>query len=107
VIANEAVSDEARACSLNNRADIFPKRRLHEGAIQDRSAVLALRQTSPDRRYIALIRRGTSYEALGQTDDALRDLTDILGVADIAPEQKADTPPSRFYVHGSRQKQRG
>jgi tetratricopeptide (TPR) repeat protein len=90
VIANESVPDEARACSLNNRADIFARRGLHQEAIRDRSSVLALEQTSPDRRYIALIRRSMSYIALDQVDDALRDLEDILHVAGIAPEQKAE-----------------
>lgn len=90
VIANESVPDEARACSFNNRADIWARRGLHEDAIRDRSAVLALQQTSPDRRYIALIRRSRSYIELGQVDNALRDLEDILHVADIAPEQKAE-----------------
>ena len=83
-------SDEARACSLNNRADIFVERGAHEDAIRDRSRVLALTETSPDRRYIALARRSRSYCHLGRVDDALQDLLSILKTDDIAPEQKAE-----------------
>jgi tetratricopeptide (TPR) repeat protein len=60
--------------------------------------VLALQQTSPDRRYIALIRRSRSHRALGQVDDALRDLEAILDVADIALAQKAEARLSRSMI---------
>jgi len=95
VIARDGISDEARACSLNNRADIFERRGAQDAAIRDRSQVLALQKTSPDRRYIALIRRSRSYTSLGGTDDAIRDLDAILKTEDIAPEQKAQAhlPP--------------
>ncbi|MGH9476856.1 MAG: tetratricopeptide repeat protein [Terriglobales bacterium] len=99
VVANETASDEARACSLNNRADVFAQRGLHKDAISDRSAVLALQKTSPDRRYIALFRRSASNSALGQVDDALRDLTEILGASDIASTQKAEARLRRGMIY--------
>jgi tetratricopeptide (TPR) repeat protein len=99
VIANDAASDEARACSFNNRADIFAERDLHHDAIRDRSEVLALKDTSPDRRYIALVRRSASYKELGMIDEALSDLTTIQAVDDISPEQKSEAQFQRGILY--------
>lgn len=90
VIESPAASDEARACALNNRADV------HEGsdlgaAIADRTAVMELTNTSPDRRYIALARRARERWADGDRRGALDDLAAILATEDIAVEQKMET----------------
>jgi tetratricopeptide (TPR) repeat protein len=99
VINNNAAPDEARACSFNNRADIFAKRDLHLDAIRDRSEVLALKETSPDRRYIALVRRSESYKKLEMIDEALGDLTTIQAVDDISPEQKSEARFQRGVLY--------
>ena len=54
VIDSPELPDESRACALNNRADIYAELGEHDNAIRDRTEVLALKDTSPDRRYIAL-----------------------------------------------------
>ena len=41
--------------------DVYVERGEHEHAIRDRSEVLALKETSPDRRYIALVRQPLAY----------------------------------------------
>jgi tetratricopeptide (TPR) repeat protein len=99
VIDNNAASDEVRACSFNNRADIFAERDLHLDAIRDRSEVLALKETSPDRRYIAFVRRSESYKELGMIDEALGDLTTIQAVDDISPEQKSEARFQRGMLY--------
>ena len=79
IIDSPELSDESRACALNNRADIYAERGDHDNAIRDRTEVLALRDTSPDRRYIALFRRSRSYSAIANDQAALDDLGRILG----------------------------
>ena len=59
-------SDERRASALNNRADVFAERGDHENAIRDRTAILALQDTTADRRYIALFRRSWSHFCRGE-----------------------------------------
>jgi hypothetical protein len=58
-----------------------------------------LKKTSPDRRYIALIRRSRSYREEGRTDDALRDLAQILVVEDIAASQKSEARLQRGMLY--------
>ena len=69
--------DEMRACAFNNRADVYAGRGEHDNAIRDRSEVLGLQDTSPDRRFIALFRRSRSYSAIGNDQAALDDLGQI------------------------------
>jgi hypothetical protein len=87
VVDSPTASDESRAAALNNRADLIfaddPA-----GAIADRSAVLALANTTYDRRYIALIRRGEAHHQLGNEAEAYNDIQTILETQDIAVEQK-------------------
>ena len=82
--------DELRACAFNNRADVYVERGDHDNAIRDRTEVLALKETTPNRRYIALIRRSRSYSAIGNEQAALVDLGRILESWDISPHQKAE-----------------
>lgn len=90
VIGAALASDEARACALNNRADIRNGNGDTVRSIEDRSAVLALSQTTPDRRFIALGRRAKAYRTLGVKDAALADIATILATEDIAVEQKME-----------------
>src|SRR6185369_17843198 len=78
MINSHDAPDEMRACALNNRADVFVERGEYDKAIRDRSEVLALKETSHDRRYIALFRRSLSYSAKGNIQAALDDLGRIL-----------------------------
>ena len=82
------IADEIRACALNNRADILAGRGMHDVAISDRGRVLQLRETSYNRRFIALFRRSGSYVMLGRLNDAIDDLSAILKTPDISEPQK-------------------
>jgi tetratricopeptide (TPR) repeat protein len=91
VIESPFATDESRACSLNNRADIYYSlggeiniRR----AIIDRSTVLTLNETTFNRRYIALVRRSAAWARVGDMEASFRDLETILSTPDIAMEQK-------------------
>jgi tetratricopeptide (TPR) repeat protein len=88
VVDAATATDEARACALNNRADILEKRGDSAGSVADRTAVLNLDDTSYDRRYIAYSRRARSLWRLGEHDAALRDVEALLATADIVMEQK-------------------
>ena len=88
VISSPDASDESRACCLNNRADLRVNEGDHLGAIVDRTAVLQLRETSYNRRYIALVRRAKSLWALQRFEEANEDVEAILSTTDIAVEQK-------------------
>jgi tetratricopeptide (TPR) repeat protein len=90
VIDSPAASEEARACALNNRADVREHRDL-EAAIADRTAVMNLTNTSPDRRYIALARRARERWALSDRRGTFDDHATILETEDIAVEQKMET----------------
>ena len=88
VIQAEAANDETRACALNNRANYLMNRQDHDGAIRDRTNVLLLKDTSADRRFVALFRRAESYVALKKFPDAVNDLTSILESNDIIDTDK-------------------
>ena len=88
VISSPDASDESRACCLNNRADLRVNEDDHLGAIVDRTAVLQLRETSYNRRFIALVRRAKSLWALERFEEANEDVEAILSTTDIAVEQK-------------------
>jgi len=88
VISSPDASDETRACCLNNRADLRANDGDHLAAIADRSAVLQLRETSYNRRYIALARRAKSLWAVERPEEANQDVETILATPDIAVEQK-------------------
>lgn len=81
-------TDEARACTLNNRADIYDRDGDAASAIADRTAVLNLANTTYDRRYIAHARRGRALWGIGDHDAAYQDIEAILSTPDIAMEQK-------------------
>lgn len=98
VIDAQVASDEARACALNNRADHYEDSDL-AAAVADRTAVLALGQTSYDRRYIALVRRARALRALGNKRGAYRDLEAILETPDIAVEQKMEARLQRAELY--------
>jgi tetratricopeptide (TPR) repeat protein len=98
MIDSHDAPDELRACAFNNRADVYVDRREHDYAIRDRSEVLALKETSPDRRYIALFRRSRSYSATGNVQAALDDLSRILEIWDITPHQKAEARLERAAI---------
>lgn len=89
VIETGAASNEAQACALNNRADVYEESDL-AAAVADRTAVLALAETTYDRRYIALARRARVLWALGDQSSALSDIEAILATDDIAIEQKME-----------------
>jgi tetratricopeptide (TPR) repeat protein len=87
VIDSLNASDESRACALNNRADLtFPDD--PAGSIADRSSVLALADTTFNRRYIALTRRADAYRHVGNNPGAFDDIQLVLETPDIAVEQK-------------------
>lgn len=98
MIESHDAPDELRACAFNNRADVYVERGEHEHAIRDRSEVLALKETSPDRRYIALVRRSRSHAATGNVPAALDDLSRILEIWDITPHQKAEARLQRAAI---------
>jgi tetratricopeptide (TPR) repeat protein len=98
MIDSHDAPDELRACAFNNRADVYVERGEHDHAIRDRSEVLALNETSPDRRYIALFRRSRSYSATGNVQGALDDLSHILEIWDITPHQKAEARLERAAI---------
>ncbi len=98
MIESHDAPDEMRACAFNNRADVYVERGEHEHAIRDRSEVLALKETSPDRRYIALVRRSRSHTATGNVPAALDDLSRILEIWDITPHQKAEARLRRAAI---------
>jgi tetratricopeptide (TPR) repeat protein len=81
-------TDEARACALNNRADILEERGNIAGSVADRTTVLSLGDTSYDRRYIAYSRRARSLWRLSDHSAALNDIDSLLATADIVMEQK-------------------
>jgi tetratricopeptide (TPR) repeat protein len=87
VIDASAASDEARACALNNRADILDVDDPDAG-VADRAAVLALHETTYNRRFIALIRRARALWAMGDHSGAYGDVAEIIATDDIAVEQK-------------------
>lgn len=89
VITADAADDESRACALNNRADVYETSDL-SAAIADRTAVLALTETTYDRRYIALARRARALWERGDTRGAYADVETILATDDIALEQKME-----------------
>ena len=88
VIGTAMATDKARACALNNRADICDDRGDLAAAITDRTAVLTLAETSYDRRYIAYAQRARTLWRSGGYDAALRDIDAILATPDIVREQK-------------------
>lgn len=98
MIDSHDAPDELRACAFNNRADVYVERGDHEKAIRDRSEVLALKSTSPDRRYIALVRRSRSFAATGDMSAALNDLSRILEIWDITPHQKGEARLQRAAI---------
>jgi serine/threonine protein kinase/tetratricopeptide (TPR) repeat protein len=98
VIEDGEAPSEMQACALNNRADIYAERGEHGNAICDRTEVLALKNTSPDRRYIALLRRSRSYCAIGNAGAALDDLGRIQESWDISPPQKAEARLERAVI---------
>jgi tetratricopeptide (TPR) repeat protein len=77
---------------------MYAERGEHTNAIRDRTAVLALKDTSPDRRYIALFRRSRSYSAIGNDQAALDDLGRILETWDITPHQKTEARLERSVM---------
>jgi tetratricopeptide (TPR) repeat protein len=89
VIDSQSSTDEARACALNNRADLLRVQDLN-AAIADRTTLLGLTNTSPDRRYIALARRAGEHWANGDHRRCLQDLQTLLDTPDIATEQKME-----------------
>lgn len=98
VIETHDAPDELRACAFNNRADLYVDLEEHDQAIRDRSEVLALKDTSHDRRFIALFRRSRSYAVRGNVQAALDDLSRILEIWDITPHQKADARLERATI---------
>ena len=88
VINAATAPDEARACALNNRADIHDDHGDLADAVADRTAVLGLSETTYDRRYIAYSRRARTLWRLGEYDAALQDIDAILATDDIVMEQK-------------------
>jgi tetratricopeptide (TPR) repeat protein len=98
MIDSHDAPDEMRACAFNNRADVYAERGEHALAIRDRSEVLALKATSPDRRYIALVRRSRSHAAMGNVPGALEDLGRILEIWDITQHQKAEARLQRASI---------
>lgn len=76
-------------CALNNRADLYDDRDLL-AAVKDRTAVLALTETTYDRRYIALARRASVLWRMGDEHGAYRDIDAIIATDDIAVEQKME-----------------
>jgi hypothetical protein len=88
VIESDTATYEARACALNNRADIYDDDDDPESAIADRTAVLALPETTYNRRFIAHARRALARWRLNQDVAANEDIELILATPDIAPEQK-------------------
>jgi tetratricopeptide (TPR) repeat protein len=91
VIESTVASNEARACALNNRADLHDEDDELDSAIADRTAVIALVDTTYDRRFIALARRARARWKLGDqaaANLANQDIEAILATADIAVEQK-------------------
>jgi len=101
VIEAPSATDEARACALNNRADTYENDDAG-AAIVDCSAVLALTDTTYDRRYIALSRRARVRYALGDRRGTYEDLEAILQTEDIAVEQKMETRLQRAELHRQR-----
>jgi tetratricopeptide (TPR) repeat protein len=98
VIEDDEAPSEMRACALNNRADVYAERGEHDNAIRDRTEVLALKNTSPDRRFIALFRRSRSYCAIGNTEAALDDLGRILDSRGISTPQKSEVRLERAVI---------
>jgi tetratricopeptide (TPR) repeat protein len=88
VINAATATEEARACALNNRADIHDDRGDLADAIADRTAVLNLGEMTYNRRYIACSRRARALWRLGEHHAALRDIDVILATPDIVMEQK-------------------
>jgi tetratricopeptide (TPR) repeat protein len=97
VIDSPAATDEARACALNNRADLLQADDL-DAAIADRTALLGLMNTSADRRYIALVRRAREHWANGDHGKCLLDLQTLLDTPDIATEQKMEARYERAGI---------
>ncbi len=98
IINSPELPDEDRACALNNRADIYNERGEYYEAIADRTAVLALKKTHPDRRYIALLRRSRAYSIIGNDQAALGDLGQIVETWNITPHQKAEARLERAMI---------
>ena len=98
-IQMENASEESRACSLNNRADIFHAHGDYESAIRDRTSLLTLSHTSFDRRYIALARRANSKVSIGDIPGALSDLQIVINTPDIHQEQKAEAHVIRAELY--------
>lgn len=88
VVEAPMATDEARACALNNRADVHEDQNALAAAVGDRTSVLALAETSFNRRYIALSRRARERWALGDRRGTYQDLQAVLDTDDIAVEQK-------------------
>lgn len=104
MIDSHDAPDELRACAFNNRADAYVQRDEHALAIRDRSEVLALKETSSDRRYIALVRRSRSHAEMGNVPAALEDLGRILEIWDITPHQKAEARLQRAAIMSDMQR---
>ena len=68
VIEDGVASDEARACALNNRADLLMESGDLAGATADRTSVMGLAETTYNRRFIALVRRARSPLRLAGDD---------------------------------------
>jgi tetratricopeptide (TPR) repeat protein len=88
VINSNYSTNECRACAFNNRANEYLKKGVHDLAITDRSEVLLLSDTSPDRRFVALLGRGESYLAIGEYHLVTKDMNKIIESNDICVSDK-------------------
>jgi tetratricopeptide (TPR) repeat protein len=88
VINSNYSTNEYRACAYNNRANEYLKKGVHDLAISDRSEVLLLSDTSPDRRFVALLGRGESYLAIGEYHLVTKDMNKIIESNDICESDK-------------------
>ena len=88
--SGSAATNAPRACDgiVEEEAGISSVSKTIYRAIADRTAVLELRETTYNRRYIALVRRARALWRLGDSDAAYEDIDAILAAADIAMEQK-------------------
>lgn len=91
LIDSDVSSDETKACALNNRANIYQKRKNHRSAILDREKVLDLKYTSTDRRFVALFGCGESHYSMGTYDKVVDNMTKIIEMDDITEIDKSCT----------------
>ena len=88
VIESKYSEDETRACALNNRANIYQKRKDHRSAIRDRERIFALSNTSADHRFVAYFGCGESHFSLKMYDRVVQDMTMIIESVDIRKSDK-------------------